>query len=170
VPRRPGDHRREAQYNRRMRRVTPRFARTHPARPRFGLRTLVSVAGAVLGATAAAHHSISGMYDNARQRTFEARVAEFQFVNPHPYVVVAADPDATGTEQRYKLEMDNRHELVDIGISAETFKAGDRVVVTGSVSRTDPHSLYLWRLDRATDGLHYEQIGFDPHVSYVRPQ
>ena len=110
------------------------------------------------------------MYDNARQRTFEARVAEFQFVNPHPYVVVAADPDSTGTEQRYKFEMDNRHELVDIGMSAETFKAGDRVVVTGSVSRTSPNGFYLWRLDRAADGLHYEQIGFDPHLSYVRPR
>jgi len=153
-----------------MRRVTARSAHARPARPKAALRTIVAVAGAVLGMTAAAHHSISGMYDNAKQRTFEARVAEFQFVNPHPYVVVTADPDATGTEQRYKFEMDNRHELVDIGISAETFKAGDRVVVTGSVNRTSPLSFYLWRLDRAADGLHYEQIGFDPHVSYVRPK
>ncbi len=153
-----------------MRRVTARFARTRPARLELAVRTIVAVAGAVLGATAAAHHSISGMYDNAKQRTFDARVAEFQFVNPHPYVVVTADPDSTGTEQRYKFEMDNRHELVDIGLSADTFKAGDRVVVTGSVSRTDPRSLYLWRLDRAADGLHYEQIGFDPHISYLRPQ
>src|SRR5512138_3147772 len=134
------------------------------------LRSVVAINGALLAAAAAAHHSISSMYDNARRQTFEARIAEFQFVNPHPYVVVAADPDATGAEQRYKLEMDNRHELVDIGISADTFKAGDRVTVTGSVSRTDPHNLYLWRLDRAADGLHYEQIGFDPHLSYVRPK
>jgi len=152
-----------------MRRVTARFALARPARLKAALRPIVAVAGAVLCAAAVAHHSISSMYDNARQRTFEARVAEFQFVNPHPYVVVDADPDATGTEQRYKLEMDNRHELVDIGISATTFKAGDRVVVTGSRNRTSPNSFYLWRLDRAADGLHYEQIGFDSHVSYARP-
>jgi hypothetical protein len=125
---------------------------------------------AALGATAVAHHSISGMYDSAHRLTFEARVAEFQFVNPHPFVVVAADPDASGTEQRYRFEMDNRHELVDIGMTAETLKPGDRVVVTGSVSRTDPHNLYLWRLDRAADGLRYEQIGFDPHITYGRGQ
>ncbi|MEO8467869.1 MAG: DUF6152 family protein [Gammaproteobacteria bacterium] len=153
-----------------MRRVTARFAGIHLARPRGALRTLVAMTGVVLGGAAVAHHSINGMYDNARQRTFEARVAEFQFVNPHPYVVVTGDPDATGAEQRYKFEMDNRHELVDIGITAATFKAGDRVVVTGSVNRTDALSFYLWRLDRATDGLHYEQIGFDPHISYVRPK
>jgi hypothetical protein len=153
-----------------MRRVIARCARTRSSSIGTALQSLVAVAPMALGAAAAAHHSIGGMYDNAKQRTFEARVAEFQFVNPHPYVVVAADPDSTGTEQRFKLEMDNRHELIDIGISADTFKAGDRVVVTGSVSRTDPHNLYLWRLDRATDGLHYEQIGFDPHVSYARPR
>ena len=153
-----------------MRCVPPRFARSRPARLTAALRTIVAAAGAVLGAAAAAHHSISGMYDNAKQRTFEARVAEFQFVNPHPFIVVAADPDAMGAEQRYKFEMDNRHELVDIGISADTFKAGDRVVVTGSVNRTSPNSFYLWRLDRAADGLHYEQIGFDPHVSYIKPR
>ena len=152
-----------------MGRGTSDFAR-RAAAAKPGLRSIVALISVALAATAAAHHSISSMYDNARQRTFDARVAEFQFVNPHPYVVVAADPDGTGADQRYKLEMDNRHELVDIGISAETFKAGDRVVVTGSVSRTDPHNLYLWRLDRAADGLHYEQIGFDPHVSYTRPR
>ena len=134
------------------------------------MRWAVGAAGALLAASALSHHSISSMYDNGRQRTFEARVAEFQFVNPHPYLVVAADPDTAGAEQRYKLEMDNRHELVDIGITATTFKAGDRVVVTGSVSRTDPNNLYLWRLDRAADGLRYEQIGFDPHLSFTRPK
>jgi hypothetical protein len=132
------------------------------------LRALAAVVGLALSAAAASHHSISGMYDSTHRRTFEAEVAEFQFVNPHPYVVVTADPDATGTGQRYKLEMDNRHELVDIGMSATTLKPGDRVTVTGSVSRTTPYALYLWQLDRAADGLHYEQIGFDPHLSFAR--
>lgn len=134
------------------------------------MRAVLAAVGALLAAAAAAHHSISSMYDNARQRTFAGRVAEFQFVNPHPYVVVAANPETGGTEERYKLEMDNRHELVDIGITAATFKPGDRVTVTGSVSRTDSHNLYLWKLDRAADGLHYEQIGFDPHLTYARPK
>jgi hypothetical protein len=153
-----------------MTRVTGRSARGRPGPAPTGsaLRSIVAVAGAALCATAAAHHSINSMYDNTKQLTFEARVAEFKFVNPHPYVVVAADPDATRTEHRYRFEMDNRHELVDIGMSADTLKAGDRVVVTGSVSRTDPHNLYLWRLDRAADGLRYEQIGMRPQITYIR--
>ena len=148
-----------------MRRVDCHFATAGTPAP---ARALAALAVLAVAGAAAAHHSISSMYDNARRRTFEAEVAEFQFVNPHPYLVVTADPDATGTGQRYKLEMDNRHELVDIGISAATFKPGDRVTVAGSVSRTTPRELYLWQLDRAADGLHYEQIGFDPHLSFVR--
>jgi hypothetical protein len=128
-------------------------------------RASLAALGLALGATAAAHHSISGMYDSARKLTFAARVTEFQFVNPHPYVIVAADPDAAGTLQQYRFEMDNRHELSAIGITAATLAPGDEVVVTGTVSRTDPHSLYLWRLDRAADGLRYEQIGTRPKIS-----
>jgi hypothetical protein len=150
----------------RMRRV--RRPPTTGGRATRRLRALAALAGVALAAAATAHHSISGMYDSAKRRTFDGEIAEFQFVNPHPYLVVTADPDATGSAQRYKLEMDNRHELVDIGISTATFKPGDRVTVTGSVSRTTPLALYLWQLDRAADGLHYEQIGFDPHLSYAR--
>jgi Zn-dependent alcohol dehydrogenase len=135
-------------------------------RPSSASRTAsLAALGLLLGATAAAHHSISGVYDNGRKLTFAARVTEFQFVNPHPYIVVAAAPDATGTAQHYRLEMDNRHELIAIGITATTFTPGDEVVVTGSVSRTEPQNLYLWRLERAADGLLYEQIGTRPSIS-----
>jgi hypothetical protein len=129
-------------------------------------RALLATLGVALGTTATAHHSINGMYDNANKLSFAAEIVEFEFVNPHPYIVVTADPDATGAMQRYRLEMDNRHELTAIGMTADTLRPGDRVVVTGSVSRTEPSSLYLWRLDRAVDGLRYEQIGTRPKISY----
>ncbi len=140
----------------------PRVAR----RARAWARALLATSGVALGTAAAAHHSISGMYDTAHKVTFAAEIVDFQFVNPHPYLVVDADSDATRAARRYRLEMDNRHELVAIGVTADTFRPGDRVVVTGSVSRTEPASLYLWRLDRAADDLRYEQIGSRPQVSH----
>jgi Family of unknown function (DUF6152) len=127
---------------------------------------LLAALGLALATMAAAHHSINGMYDNTHKLTFAAAIVEFHFVNPHPYLVAEADPDETGSLQRYRLEMDNRHELTAIGMTADTLRPGDRVVVTGSVSRTEPSSLYLWRLDRAADGLRYEQIGTRPNVSF----
>jgi hypothetical protein len=76
-----------------------------------------------------AHHSISAVYDSSRPQRLEGVVAEFQFVNPHPFVIVDADGES------WRLEMDNRFELAGIGMTSETLKPGDRVVVTGSLGR-----------------------------------
>jgi hypothetical protein len=129
---------------------------------------LACVAGAAASAsdTARAHHSISAVYDGARRSTVQGVVKEFQFVNPHPALII--DAGEAGAPEVWRLEMDNRWELVDIGISADTFKLGDRVVASGSASRTNAHGLYLLRLDRPADGLLYEQIGFSPRISTTR--
>jgi hypothetical protein len=82
------------------------------------------------GPMALAHHSISAVYDVSRREHVEGVVAEFQFVNPHPFVIVTVAADA-GPET-WRLELDNRFELVRIGITADTLQPGDRVVGIGS--------------------------------------
>jgi len=124
-------------------------------------------AALVLASLAAqAHHSISGVYDGARQQRLEAVVAEFRFVNPHPFVIVTVQAD--GAEESWRLEMDNRFELADVGMTDSTLKPGDRVVVTGSLGRTEPRTMYIRQLDRPADGFRYEQVGSRPRVSTVR--
>src|SRR5258706_5884286 len=49
----------------------------------------------------------------------------------HPFLLIDVT-DAAGTAQRWRLEMDNRSELVAVGVTANTLKPGDRVVVKGS--------------------------------------
>ena len=135
-------------------------------RPRQPLRALL-VALAAPGA-ALAHHSISGVYDSGRQITIDGRVVEFQFVNPHPVLIVAPSGAEAG-ERPWRLEMDNRYELADIGVTAKTFKPGEHVVVSGSAARDESHSLYLMKLHRPADGLRYEQIGYSPHITAGKP-
>ena len=65
--------------------------------------------------------------------TIEGIVVEFQLVNPHPFLFIDVK-GRTGEAQRWQLEMDNRRELVSIGVTASTFKPGDLVVVTGSLA------------------------------------
>jgi hypothetical protein len=110
-----------------------------------------------------AHHSISGVYDRSRPATLDGTVAEFQLINPHPFLFINV-ADAIGAAQRWRLEMDNRSELADIGVTAATFRPGDRVVVSGSLARAQPRSLYLLRLDRSADGFWYEQVGSTPRI------
>ncbi len=110
-----------------------------------------------------AHHSIAGVYDSSQPVTVEGVVAEFAFVNPHPYVVVDV-PEGGGRSQPWRLELDNRFELVGIGMTTDTLKPGDRVVVTGSRARNGTRSLYVRRLDRPADGFRYEQVGASPRI------
>jgi uncharacterized protein DUF6152 len=115
------------------------------------------------GVAYAAHHSLAGMYDQSRRVALDGIVAQFHYVNPHPYVVLDVK-DASGRTQQWRLEMDNRRELADIGITSETLKQGDRLVVSGSPGRAEPRLLYVWKLDRPADGLDYEQIGGTPRI------
>jgi len=138
-------------------------------------RALVIVLAAP--AAALAHHSISGVYDSSRQITVEGRVVEFQFVNPHPVLIVAplsgsesASPaTAAAAGSPWRFEMDNRYELADIGVTAKTFKPGEHVIATGSAARDESRSSYLMKLDRPADGLRYEQIGYSPHITAGKP-
>ena len=112
-----------------------------------------------------AHHSISGVYDSSRQVTIEGITTQFHFINPHPFVVMETR-NSSGAQQ-WRLEMDNRSELVEVGMNSETLKPGDRIVVSGSPGRTQSQSLYIRRLDRAADGFRYEQVGSSPRISVI---
>jgi hypothetical protein len=120
----------------------------------------VAAAAAIAASLPArAHHAIGAVYDGQRQQRIEGVVAEFQFVNPHPFVIVTVDGAS------WRLEMDNRFELAQIGMSSDTLQPGDRVVVTGSLGKTEPRTLYIRQLDRPADGFRYEQVGSRPRVS-----
>jgi uncharacterized protein DUF6152 len=128
---------------------------------------LAPVALSLIAATADAHHSIAGMYDQSRRVTLDGVIAQYQFVNPHPFVVVDVRA-SNGTTQSWKAELDNRWELQNVGMTPTTFNVGDRIVVSGSPGRDRTPLLYVWRLERPADGFLYEQIGTSPRVSRSR--
>ena len=123
---------------------------------------VMAILVALIQSRALAHHSISAVYDSSKRVTIEGVVSEFRFVNPHPYLVVdVADGERT---EAYHLELDNRGELAAVGMTAATLRPGDRLVITGSQSRSAPRSLYVRKLVRPTDGFEYEQVGASPVV------
>jgi hypothetical protein len=122
-----------------------------------------AIAIAIAGMVVHAHHSISAIYDTSRQMAVEGVITAFRFVNPHPFLMMDVK-DASGKTQQWRLEIDNRSELAEIGVTRETWKPGDWIVVTGSPARTQRHSLYVRRLDRPADGFWYEQVGNSPRI------
>jgi hypothetical protein len=118
---------------------------------------------AIWSVTAVAHHSFAHIYDSDKSVTLTASVREFQFIHPHPFLIVEVRSDA-GERQTWRAEMDNRSELEQIGITRSTFKPGDRVIVSGSPGRSESFILYLWRLERPADRLRYQQVGGTPSL------
>jgi hypothetical protein len=116
-----------------------------------------------LVSSAQAHHSIAALYDARREVTLEATVVEFRFVNPHPLIVVDVETvagdvysDDTEGSGRWTLEMDNRWELAELGFASDTLVPGDRIIVTGSLSRERAKALYVRRLEHSAAAFSYE--------------
>jgi hypothetical protein len=126
---------------------------------------LLAVVLVLINTPLGAHHSLTE-YDIARKATLDAVVREFHFVNPHPYLLV--DARAGDDVRVWRLELDNRHELVAIGMASDTFARGDRLVVSGPPGHDQKPVLYVRELRRTTDGLRYEQPDSTPRITRPR--
>jgi hypothetical protein len=113
--------------------------------------------------TAEAHHSISGMYDTRRKVQVQGVVTQWEFINPHAFLTLEGAETGRAAE-RWRVEMDDRGELSDIGMTAQTLRPGDRVIVQGSPSHREANRLYLGRLDRPADGYSFEQVNGRPRL------
>ena len=113
--------------------------------------------------SAEAHHSISGMYESRRDVRVEGVVTQFEFVNPHAFITLEVRETGRAPQQR-RVELDDRGELSDIGMTAKTLQPGDQVIVLGSPARREANRLYLARLDRPADGYSFEQVGGRPRL------
>jgi hypothetical protein len=129
------------------------------------LSSYLPVAGALLftALAAEAHHSIAGAYDTRRTVRVDGVVVRFAFINPHAFVTLEVR-EAAGVPQMWHLEMDDRGELSEIGMTESTLKAGDRLIVTGSPGRREGNRLYIQRLQRPADGYGYEQVNSRPRL------
>jgi len=128
------------------------------------MRGMLAALAVVAAAPVQAHHSLTE-YDVARRITMSVTVREYHFVNPHPYLI--AELRTGRLAQDWRLELDNRFELVQIGMSSSTFTRGDTLIVTGSPGHDQKPILYVRELDRPSDGFRYEQQGSTPRI--VRP-
>lgn len=111
------------------------------------------VAALMPTAPALSHHSFAAVYDADKQVTVEGKVVQFLYRNPHSVLHVLA-PDANGTEKRWAIEWQGATQLGASGISAETIRAGDPVIVTGHPGRIEAeHRILMLEIKRTADGF-----------------
>src|SRR2546428_4520483 len=96
---------------------------------------VVAIAVALLAGTAAyAHHSYGATYDSTKEVKLQGKLVQFVFRNPHAFVQIQA-ADQNGVMQRWAIEWSGTTQLGAAGITHESLRVGDEIVVTGRPSR-----------------------------------
>lgn len=118
--------------------------------------TLVVLLGLVLlGRTPMhAHHSFAATYFEDKEQSVEGQMVQFMYRNPHSFVHVL---DKNGV--RWAVEWGGGGQLSRQGVTRDTLKYGDHVVITGSPGRSAAdHRLRLKSVLRPKDGWKWSGV------------
>jgi hypothetical protein len=108
---------------------------------------------ALAAVPAAAHHSFAAVYRADETLQIEGKVVQFLFRNPHSVLHVLV-PDGAGGSTRWAIEWQGATQLGANGMSAQTLRPGDPVIVTGKPGRVEAeHRMLLETITRTTDGF-----------------
>jgi hypothetical protein len=105
-----------------------------------------------VGMTLFAHHSIVGTYDYNKHVSLDGKIVQVSLRNPHSFVQVEVT-DESGTVQRWSLEWGAAGQLTSQGVSRDSFKIGDHVLVTGNPARSGDTRARLETIRRPADGF-----------------
>ncbi len=98
------------------------------------------------------HHSFAAIYFADQTISIEGTIEEFDYVNPHSWIHLLA-PDKHGQLQKVSAEWAAPGRLQTQGITRETLKPGQHVIVTGSPSRDGVgFKIQLKKIYRPADG------------------
>ena len=103
---------------------------------------------ALFAVGASSHHAFSPVYDEKRLITVVGVVTQFKFVNPHAMMSMDVT-DESGKVVKWAVEFSGRLNLSEVGWTAESIKAGERVTVTGNPTHTGSQRMFFRRLVRA---------------------
>jgi hypothetical protein len=85
-----------------------------------------------------AHHSYAE-FDTDKKLTLEGTVKEFQWTNPHSWVLVMV-PNATGKPEQWAVELNSVSLLAAKGWRPKTVIPGDKVAITFHPMRNGSHA------------------------------
>lgn len=88
---------------------------------------------------ARAHHAFAAEFDEKKPIQFkEATVTKVMFINPHSWIYVDVKmPD--GKVENWAIEAGSPNVLMRRGVTRETLKVGDKIVIDGYQSKDGTH-------------------------------
>jgi|SRR5437764_9872877 len=103
-----------------------------------------------------AHHAASATYVHGKTVKIEGTLKEFIWRNPHSFMKVEA-PDDKGEAQLWVVEGAAPTQLAEGGVTRNTLKPGDHVIITGQPGRiADDHRMLLEKIERPSDGFKWQ--------------
>ena len=106
----------------------------------------------ISGSQLSAHHSFAATYFEDKQEKVEGDLVQFLFRNPHSFVHLEVK-EADGKVVRYAVEWGGGGQLGRQGVTRDTLKVGDHVIIIGNPGRNpEDHRLRMIRLQRPSDG------------------
>ena len=107
---------------------------------------------------AAAHHSLAGDYFMNQRVTVEGDLVQFLYRNPHAFVELKGKESTTGEPVTWSVEWAGAGRLGRRGVTAETLKPGDHVIITGQPGRNPgAHRLHLVTITRPADKWEWQR-------------
>jgi hypothetical protein len=112
------------------------------------------LAALVLGAAALhGHHSIPGNYFVDQTTRLDGDVIEFAYQSPHALVKLAVRDPQTGEITNWTAEWGPPRRLDQRGITKDSIKPGDHVIIEGNPSRkSGDHQIFVRGILRSSDG------------------
>jgi hypothetical protein len=86
-----------------------------------------AIAAGFAAPAAQAHHSYA-MFDRSKTVTLNGVVKQYQWTNPHSWIQLTVPNDAGATDE-WSIEMGSPFELLRVGWTTTTVKAGDKVSI-----------------------------------------
>ena len=100
-----------------------------------------------------AHHFFAATYIEDRAVTIEGELEQVVFRNPHSFVQMTVK-ERDGMVVRYSIEWSGAAQLGGQGVTRETLKLGDRLVISGNPARNpSDHRVRMISLRRPSDGF-----------------
>src|SRR5437667_11745738 len=114
------------------------------------LRAWLGVVPVLMLATgsASSHHAFSPVYDEKRLITVVGAVTEFRFINPHAIMLMDVT-DESGKVAKWTVEFAGSLNLSEVGWTADSIKAKERVTVTGNPTHTGSQRMFFRKLVRS---------------------
>ncbi|MBT5483732.1 MAG: hypothetical protein HOH14_11420 [Gammaproteobacteria bacterium] len=94
---------------------------------RFTLFILLFLPAMMLATNSYGHHS-TAIYDSDNPIELQGRVVEWQFTNPHTFVILAV-ADESGEEVVWSLEGSNTSLMFRRGWTPDSLQAGDEIII-----------------------------------------